>query len=485
MKRLHLIFAIVALCLPLATSDCWAFRLPKAQQFGQTIGQAEVVAIFKIGSLDLKAKPIPKPSGPSGIFTGTTAFIAASTFEGEGTYQLITVRNIKGDAGADVTLKAPALTGLGYLSTFHVKVGDFLIALLRKDGNSWVPQDPMRPFVPLFVTPDLTTISDANPLQQVESLVIPELKDKSTRLLAADLLSNSKNSKVLVALAPYIEDSNLRVRDIVLTTFARNKQLNVINRIRDLNRLTSVQGSNLKGITELLNYSGMKEAVPFLNPLLFEAEQFIRINALDSLVQAKDASSIPFLLLTLHDPEPQKANAESAFGLLQGFTKNASSISLDNFRAQKIKATAEMIKWWQDELSGKRPVAEGEEQPRVTLRESNLYEAKDLPRLNEGLFMRSEFTRDAAIKALDKLADQSSIPYLLLAQYDPKPDIAFGAYKTLHRLIPELGPAKLRGTFDAGRETLAQQGFDWWTKSLVDAEKPPTSPAARPAAIAK
>ncbi len=94
--------------------------------------------------------------------------------------------------------------------------------------------------------------------------------------------------------------------------------------------------------------------------------------------------------------------------------------------------------------------------------------------------MRSEFTRGAAIKALDKLANESSIPYLLIAQYDPKPDIAFGAYKSLRRLIPTLGGAKARNLFEAQREALAQEGFDWWAKHLQDAETEGLPPATQP-----
>ncbi len=129
-----------------------------------------------------------------------------------------------------------------------------------------------------------------------------------------------------------------------------------------------------------------------------------------------------------------------------------------------------IVAWWQDELSGKHP-ADPDEKPFVELRQSQRFEATDLPQLNQGLFMKSEITRRAAMRGLEQFADQSSIPYLLIALYDPQPEIAFNAYTILHRLVPDLGVATVN-KWKTEQAMQTKMAFDWWQKYLSDAEKP-------------
>ena len=129
--------------------------------------------------------------------------------------------------------------------------------------------------------------------------------------------------------------------------------------------------------------------------------------------------------------------------------------------------------WWQDELAGKHPLAPNAPAPAVTLAPDQKFVAADLPQLNLGLFMLSEITRRAAARGLEGLADASSIPYLLVALYDPVPDVAFSANIILHRLVPELGPATAQAQWQTQREQQTTAAFDWWQKHLLDAETPP------------
>lgn len=105
------------------------------------------------------------------------------------------------------------------------------------------------------------------------------------------------------------------------------------------------------------------------------------------------------------------------------------------------------------------------------MNQGETYDARDLPQLNEGLFMRSQYTRRAAIHAFNKLADQSSVPYLIIALRDPQGDVAYGVHRVLARLVPALGPTLPRETFDASRDKIADAGVAWWVKHLQDAEK--------------
>lgn len=85
--------------------------------------------------------------------------------------------------------------------------------------------------------------------------------------------------------------------------------------------------------------------------------------------------------------------------------------------------------------------------------------------------MRSETTRRAAVQALDKLANGSSVPYLLVALRDPQGDVAFGAHRILVGLVPELGPVLPRAAFNTQQEQVAEAGAQWWPKHLQDLEE--------------
>lgn len=444
--------------------------MPTAKLLNQVIENSDVISIARIKNTTAM-KPTVKPRSGNGV----GFLLSMSTFLSAGHYELAFINQLKGPKLQTVDLDFPSLSSFAYASSFTIRTDQLILVFLRREGDGLVPTDPLRPYIPL--QSEDTRTETAEPVKnQIIELLSRNLQVRTSRRMMAYLLKDFDSPEIVSSLAPYSSDEDLQTRDYVLSGLARNQQIAAVPKIRDLNRLLQKQRGMAQSVVDLENFNKVKAAVPFLNPLLFETEQYIRLNTLFALSPVVDSSSIPYLLLTLSDPEPQKVNAESAFALLQRLTGNASSVPQKDLRAQKVKAIQEIVKWWQDELSGKHPVTKNE-RPRVALRDNGLYEAKDVPMLNEGLFMRSESTRSAAIKALSKLADQSSIPYLLIAQYDPKPDIAYGAYKTLHRLIPSLGQTKERALFEAQREALVQEGFDWWVKHLQEAETKRLPPA--------
>lgn len=98
----------------------------------------------------------------------------------------------------------------------------------------------------------------------------------------------------------------------------------------------------------------------------------------------------------------------------------------------------------------------------------NLRTPLAVPYLNPLLFQSAYFSRLNAADALRNLADQTSIPYLILALRDPDPQhmIPYQAYWTLHRLIPELGPAKSLPYFQVASATEVQPIYKWWQDEL-------------------
>jgi hypothetical protein len=68
--------------------------------------------------------------------------------------------------------------------------------------------------------------------------------------------------------------------------------------------------------------------------------------------------------------------------------------------------------------------------------------------------------------ALEKLADRSSIPYLLIAVQDPDSTIAYTAYKKFFRLVDGQGLGQPRQAFEADREAVVKPLYDWWRDDL-------------------
>jgi len=189
------------------------------------------------------------------------------------------------------------------------------------------------------------------------------------------------------------------------------------------------------------------------------------------LINIADRTSIPYLLLALRDPDPKNFISPTAAQLIYRLVPELGRGKTDStFLAHRDEEVQSVSTWWKDELAGKHPHA-ADEKERIVLNVGQTHDAKELPQLNEALFMRNEATRRAAIEALDKLADQSSVPYLIIALRDPQGDVAYGAHQILARLVPELGPSLPRAAFDTSCDQLADAGVKWWIKHLTDAEK--------------
>jgi hypothetical protein len=99
--------------------------------------------------------------------------------------------------------------------------------------------------------------------------------------------------------------------------------------------------------------------------------------------------------------------------------------------------------------------------------------ADAVPYLNALLFdTGSEFTRINAASTLNEngLANESSIPYLIMGLKDPEPqgEVAYISHRLLHRFVPALGPPKDRSTFlKSDRQTEIRAVEAWWSGKLA------------------
>jgi hypothetical protein len=91
-----------------------------------------------------------------------------------------------------------------------------------------------------------------------------------------------------------------------------------------------------------------------------------------------------------------------------------------------------------------------------------------LPQLNVLLFDPAPMVREHVMLALrnNRLADQGSIPYLMVALKDPNTIVAAAAGATLHELIPSLGAWRGPEAFLTHREEEIQKLDEWWVDHL-------------------
>jgi len=116
----------------------------------------------------------------------------------------------------------------------------------------------------------------------------------------------------------------------------------------------------------------------------------------------------------------------------------------------------------------------------------SLYHAPDaIPLLNPAIVGHSEYVRINAMFSLARIADKTSIPFLISAMEDDDSQhiMPYSAYETLHRMVPALGPPKGEQEFLAHSDEeiqLLKQWWDWQKRKPTAATKPATMKPANP-----
>jgi len=464
----------------------FAFGLSMSQPLIQTIAHSDAVLVAKL----VDYTPDPTDQLPAAtktatgqlVYAGEDAFIIVNRLKPRGQYTFELLEILKGQSEKTLQAQMPSLLAYYYGDArLKVELGDKVLLLLKRAvQNQWVPTDDTLPLIPLSADLPITDFqvsvqneSTAVVESRVLSLMLSGLVNPTLRQANVYLVRNTVNPQVVVGLAPYLNDDSADIQDSVLYGLATNQQVTVIPRIAALDKKMEDYKSPMSRSAqslETLQHFNTREALPYLNPLLFDTSRNIRINVILGLRTLADRTSIPYLLLALRDSDPQKFFAPEAARILHKLVPGSRKDQRDAaFWAHRNEDIQLVSTWWQDELSGKHPHSP-DDKDRIVLNEGETHEAKELPQLNEGLFMRSQYTRLAAVAALNKLADQSSVPYLIIALRDPNGDVAYGAHHVLARLVPALGPYLERATFDASRAKLAEAGVAWWVKHLQDAE---------------
>jgi hypothetical protein len=459
-QLISILFAVVL------TSICpkaYAFGMPGALPLPQTIAQSQIIAFASLtayypdvsptNSTETSSAPIGAV-GPS-IFTSRPAKPA-----GRYTFHIIAL--LKGNSPVVLNVHLPYILSLYYRgSGLSIQTGrKFILFLNTGPDGQLTPTDATTPFVPLADSATLSKDHYSHVEESVYALMLASCEDAKSRETESYLLCTATSPLIVAGLLPYIDDMNLHTRDDVLTCMANNQQVAAIPRIAALNQMMKLGGRVAESATSFSKYQN-PEALQYLNPLLFSSDYYMRLNAIDGIDNLANRSSIPYLMLALRDPDYQHIIPPNADTMLYqvipsfGIEKGSSY-----FIQHRDAETKRLYAWWSDELLGKH-MKPGKHPTIPAI-------IPDTPALlNPLLFIPDAATRQAVAAKLAQSGNTSSIPYLVLALQDPDTDVAFSAYKTLHRLIPALGSPKSRTDFTASPAAISQPVYDWWRDELL------------------
>lgn len=390
--------------------------------------------------------------------------LAFDSVKAPGAYEFKVIHIIKGQLDTHLSIDLPYVFSYNYgeywKSRPNIAVGGDFLLLLQRNGTVYSPTASKLPLIPIPL--DASTGNDNDITMQVANLLLPSGPEPSLQLADSYLLRTLTDPQLVVKLIPYLGAPNIYVRDNVLACLAANQQVAVIPRIVQLSASPEFHNHPSNSVPALQSFV-VPDSIPYLNPLLFNADYDIRTHAMYALYKIADRSSIPYLILALRDPDPQQNISGGAYVALRRlipalgrYVPETGAEFSHNFNTEIRPINA----WWNDELSGKH--LKPEDKPAATV---------DIPddpaHLDTLLFVPYAATRQAAMTKLETLADAASVPYLALALQDPDSGVAYGAYKTLHRLIPTLGTAKDKAVFGANRAGESQPIYDWWKDELL------------------
>lgn len=457
---------ICAIFFALSISTCErvsAFAMPSSKPLPQIIAQSQtIVAVSLVKyqseiSFTQSKDQEPSPIGATGPDTFTSYPLKPA-----GRYVFHVIKLIKGTAPATLHVNFPYILSLYYGGAdLPIRSGNKLILFLQPmaDGNL-VPTDATVPFVPLT---DEATASESyigSAEENVYSLMLSSCSDLNVRLANTYILRTVVNPLVVAKLFYYINDQNLYTRDNVLTCMATNQQVTAIPRIAALDMIMEAGGGGAQSAIAFNNYQ-TSEALPYLNTLIFSPAYYTRLNAMFAIDRLANRSSISYLMLAVRDPDRQGIIQQSAYGMLHQLIPSlGEAYGSGYFALHRTKETLKLYAWWNDELLGKhlKPGQHPELPTTLPSTPAQLYPL---------LFIPDTDTRRVVAVKLSQTGNASSVPYLILALQDPDTEVAFTAYKTLHRLIPALGVPKTREDFDAYPAVMSQPVYAWWQDELL------------------
>jgi HEAT repeat protein len=429
--------------------------LPTSMPLSATIRSADLAAVVRITRFRQTLNPgwwFPGLSAQQGQVAG----VFWITFGGE--YDFDSLRVVKGAIGGAFTVSLPPLFLRCYPEPgVKVSEGSRVLLLLKKNpAGTFVPVDLTLPLIPLgageLPSRRGDSVDDASIQSEIMTLIVASLGDVAVRAGSTFLLRNFRDSRLPVALEPYVNDPDPHVRWNVLECFLQNNRVDAIPRAMTMERAaTPGEGGDVADYFWTLSD---RDAAPYLNPYVWDTSIQVRDLAVQGLGGCATRSSIPFLMLALRD---QAVCYRAFYAAMKAIGTLGSPDETRYWSLHKEEERQLLWDWWTDEMNGKhQPV------PPVP---PALPTA--IPDLYPYLYFPVAKVREQALEKVTASADRTSVPYLVLALQDPDPIVSYGAYALLHRLLKALGPARTRPDYEGNKDTETRPIYAWWQDELA------------------
>ncbi len=255
----------------------------------------------------------------SNVIMGNDEAVYLMTVQPRGTYVFHVERVIKGNPPETLIVRLPRVMNIGHergLLSQKMRVplkGDYLLTLSGDEKSGFVPvaQSPIPISVkgkgPAAPGGGEEAASAAKPADAREAVQVflDSLDDSKTRDVAAFMLAQTKDERVLPFMQAHADDKDEDLRASVLECLAVNQDVWAIPKIAGWSY--GDRGSGGNPVLSVLTQYTTPKAIPELNKLVIDQRSpDIRLYAVMALQKLPpDASSIPFLIKALRDPGEQ------------------------------------------------------------------------------------------------------------------------------------------------------------------------------------
>ena len=173
----------------------------------------------------------------------------------------------------------------------------FLTPERDSKGTHWNAADPMRPLLILGNGVQSQLNDDKKDVvTRIVNLALASMSDPVLRCANAYALRDVVHTRIPAALLPYMDDTNKDTQANILACLATNQQVQAIPRIAQLEGKVYREHGGVDTGNGLRAYK-TPDAIPFLNPLLFEVCIYTRLAAADALRDIADKLLFPILSL--------------------------------------------------------------------------------------------------------------------------------------------------------------------------------------------
>jgi hypothetical protein len=274
-----------------------------------------------------------------------------------GTYTFGVQLRLKGQCPDVLTYHVPLVDWLTFGdSRFEVRDGTSYLLLLVRRNDAWTPAPRTPPVIPLgqgVRIPTATGTESLDLTNTVVRLMLSGLDDRPVRGATLRILSGTHGAEIVAAARRYWDDPEYYVKQAALCCLATNQVVEAIPRILKMKETASARGGDL-GLGASMEVFQTPEAVRYLNEALFNADRFVRLQAMLTLWTNRlaDKSSIPYLMVALSDPDPMVASTadQALHALIPQLGPWRGREYFTQSRDETIRAVE---KWWTDELAGK------------------------------------------------------------------------------------------------------------------------------------